>query len=317
MAERSLRSDVPALVMMPQTSERKHKPERLRDALFRRTKTLWAAGLIAKFCVFFLAAIVVLQPAWGKTTAVAAFLLAITSEALMWNSDRWKSAAQSLHRKLDLENSFGWKISNAELADALARYPGNLEALVENPKGMYFASTEPAGAKRALENVQESAWWSEHLAEVMGWLFGLLIAAIVVGCVVLLNVSIESVTPALEAAPAAQHPEATVDVVSGSVVKIVTSLVLFVLSYGLLRYAASYFAFSHKAKEIKEKAEAFLKNDLADEIQAIKLWQDYHLARASAPLLPNWVWRVREKKLNSLWRAYMCDVSRDEFKQRH
>jgi hypothetical protein len=297
--------------MMPPPGERKHKPERLRDALFRRTKMLWAGGLILKFCVFLLGASVVLQPVWGKTTAVAAFLLAMLSEALMWNSDRWKSAAQSLHRKLDLENSFGWKLSNAELADALARYPGNLEALVENPKGIYFASTEPPGAKRALQNVQESAWWSEHLSEAMGWFFGVLIAVIIVGCVVLLNLSIESVTPALQASPAAGS-QPTVDVVSASIVKIVTSLVLFVLSYGLLRYAAGYFVFSHKSKEIKEKAEGLLQNDVADQVQAIKLWQDYHLARAGAPLLPNWIWKVREGKLNSLWRGYMCDVSRDE-----
>ncbi|HSH37964.1 MAG TPA: hypothetical protein VK993_04190 [Chthoniobacterales bacterium] len=254
--------------------------------------------------MFALGAAIVLQPAWGKTTALGAFLLAVLAEALMWNSDRWKSAAQRLHRNLDFEDSLGWKISNTELADAFARYSGNLEAFVSNPKGTYFASTEPPGAKRAIENVQESSWWSEHLSETMGWLFTGLIVLIIIGCVVLLNVSIDTITPAVSAAAEAGGGGSAVAVVSASVVKIVTSFVLFILTYGVLRYAAGYFSFSLKAKSVKERAEALLENNALSDIHAIKLWQDYHLARAAAPLLPNWVWRVREKKLNELWREY-------------
>jgi hypothetical protein len=282
----------------------KYKPELLRDALFRRTKRFWAAALVAKFCVFALGAAIVLQPAWGKTTALGAFLLAALAEASMWNSDRWKSAAQRLHRSLDFEDSLGWKISNTELADALARYSGNLKALVSNPKGTYFASTEPPGAKRAIENVQESSWWSEHLSETMGWLFAGLIVLIIIGCIVLLNVSIDTITPAVAAAAEAGGSRSAVEVVSASVVKVVTSLVLFILTYGLLRYSTGYFSFSLKAKSVKERAEALLENNALSEIHAIKLWQDYHLARLAAPLLPNWVWRLREKKLNELWQEY-------------
>jgi hypothetical protein len=286
--------------------ERKHNPELLRDALFRRCKQFWAAGLIGKAIVFAVGAVVVLYPAHGKAFAIAALVLGILSEAALSSSDRWKSRAQDWQRKLDFENSLGWRIPNAELVDALARYSGSLEALLADPKGSYFASTEPAGPKRALENIRESSWWSMNLAEVMGWCFVVLIAAIIAGCVLLLNISIESVLPAVvnpETAPK------TLEVVSAGVVKIVTSSLLFILSYGLLRSAVGYFRFSAKAEKVKEKAESLLGSGNSDEIQAIKLWQDYHLARAEAPLIPNWAWRLREKKLNALWRNYMCEAS--------
>ncbi len=144
-----------------------------------------------------------------------------------------------------------------------------------------------------------------NLAEVMGWFFVVLITAIVVGCVLLLNVSIESVLPA--AVDLGATPK-SVEVVSAGVVKIVTSSLLFILSYGLLRFAVGYFRFSAKAESVKEKAESLLASGNSDQIQAIKLWQDYHLARAAAPLIPNWTWRLREKKLNALWRDYMCEA---------
>ena len=286
--------------------ERKHNPELLRDALFRRCKQFWAAGLLGKASVFAVGAVVVLYPEHGKAFAITALLLGICSEAAIWYSDRWKSRADSWQRKLDFENSLGWRIGNAELVDALARYSGSLEALLADPKGSYFASTESPGPKRALENVRESSWWSMNLAEVMGWFFVVLIAAIIVGCVLLLNASIESVLPA------AVNPGATpksVEVVSAGVVKIVTSSLLFILSYGLLRFAVGYFWFSAKAESVKEKAESLLASGNGDEIQAIKLWQDYHLARAAAPLIPNWAWRLRERKLNALWRNYMCEAT--------
>jgi hypothetical protein len=256
--------------------------------------------------VFAVGAVAVLCPTYGKAFAVAALVLGILSEAAMWYSDRWKSRAQGWQRKLDFENSLGWRIGNAELVDALARYSGSLEALLADPKGSYFASTEPPGPKRALENIRESSWWSMNLAESMGWCFVVLISAIIAGCILLLNVSIESV---LASAGSPDSTPKILEVVSAGVVKIVTSLLLFILSYGLLRLAVGYFRFGAAAESVKEKAENLLGAGNSDEIQAIKLWQDYHLARAEAPLIPNWAWRLREKKLNALWRDYMCEIS--------
>jgi hypothetical protein len=292
--------------------ERPHNPELLRSKLFDRCERLWGAGLTVKLLVFVAGAAVVLYPSNAKSIGVATLVLGLISEGLLWRSDTWKSAAQGLHRKLDFENAFGWSVTAGEIADLLARYPGTLDGLSGEPKGSYFASKEPPGAKRALQNVCESSWWSMHLAESMAWAFTTLIIVIIVGCIILLNVSIESLPPTVSLASttqAVQGMQKAVDVVNASVVKIVTSSFLFIVSYGLLRFATGYFSFSNKSKEVREKAETLLEGNYYDQLSAIKLWQDYHLARAAAPLLPGWIWRIREKKLNVLFAAYLQEIN--------
>jgi hypothetical protein len=195
----------------------------------------------------------------------------------------------------------------------LARYAGNIEAFSEPSAGNYFASTEPPGARRAVENLRESAWWSMHLSETMWWIFITLIVLVFVGCIFLLNLSVQDVSQASHHAittaqnqgpqPTATPAESVSPAVSASVVKVVTSAVLFIFSYGLFKFATGYFSFSAKSRQVADKAEVILNNGAIDEVQAIKLWQDYHLARDAAPMLPNWVWKIREKKLNKLWKA--------------
>ncbi len=293
--------------------QRQYNLELLRNALFARCKALWGAGLVAKFLVFALGTVVVFVPVHAKPVAIFGLVLAAGSEFLQWLSDRWKSAAQQLHRKLDLENSFGWEIGEREVKDFLARYAGDVEAFSSPSAGNYFASAEQPGARRAVENLRESAWWSMHLAETMWWVSITMIGLIFVACIFLLNVSVQEVSqasahaittaqnqgPQSPASPSAPLPPA----VSASVVKVVTSAMLFIFSYGLFKFATGYFSFSSKSRQVADKAEMVLSNGAVDEVQAIKLWQDYHLARDAAPLLPNWIWQLREKKLNKLWKA--------------
>ena len=293
------------------STEPKYNLSLLRNALFNRAKLMWGWGLAAKLLVFAFGTAVIFAPASAKTVAITGIFLAVASELLLWLSDRWKSGAQNLHRKLDLEDSFGWKISASDTRDQFARYAGDVETLCGDQTGSYFASKEPAGTKRAAENLVESSWWSMHLSETMWWIFISTIVAIVVGCAFLLNVSLEDVSklPA-QAVASAQTQAATgemakpavMQAVNVGVVKVVTSALLFIFSYGLFKYATGYFTFGARSKCIKEKAEQLLDSRAESEIAIIRLWQEYHLARDGAPLVPNWVWKVREKKLNALWR---------------
>ena len=290
---------------------RAHNPDLLRNALFTRCKLLWGAGLTTKFLVFVAGAAVVFYPSDAKLIGLITLILGLLSEIILWRSDKWKGDAQSLHRKLDFENGLGWPVTKSEFADLLARYPGNLDKMTGSGKGSYFASTEPPGIKRALQNLCESSWWSMHLSESMFKIFMVVIIAIIVGCIVLLNVSVESLPTTASTAGAYQSSQAaqsTHDVVSASVVKIVTSSLLFLVSYGLIRLACGYYSFSQKSRQIKEKAEALLEANCDKEVSVIKLWQDYHLSRASAPLLPSWIWWCRQKRLNELFKAYFHDL---------
>lgn len=293
--------------MQDTPTERKHSAELLRTALFWRCKLLWSAGLSAKFIIYVLGVAVLILPSDGKTLGLVALVLGFASEGLLWWSDCWKSAAQGLHRKLDLEDSFGWSITKKELADYLARFTGKLDPLCGKAKGSYFASQEPAGTKRALQNLRESAWWSMHLGESMGWVFALLILLIIGGSIFLLNVSIITIPLTPAQTPPTNGGLAPLEVVNAGVIKIVTSVLLFIISYGLLKLAVGYFSFASQSRQIREKAEALQDSDCSDQVAAIKLWQDYHLARGAAPLLPNWIWKAREKKLNSLFGEYLAE----------
>jgi hypothetical protein len=285
--------------------ERRYNLELLRDALFARCKSLWAAGLIAKLLVFALGTVVVFVPMDARIVVILGLTFAAVSEFLQWLSDRWKSTAHQLHRKLDFENSFDWKITEREERDFLARYVGDIEALSIPSPGNYFASNEKPSARRALENLRESAWWSTQLSESMGWIFVAAIVLISLGCLFLLNVSVRDVSQATS--PAAPHGTNDTAIssaaVSASIVKVVTSTFLFIFSYGLFKFAAGYFSFGNKSRQIVDRAEGLLEHASTDEVQAIKLWQDYHLARDAAPLIPKWIWKLREKKLNKIWKS--------------
>jgi hypothetical protein len=243
-------------------------------------------------------------PVHAKLVAVLGLSLVAVSEFLQWLSDLWKSAAHQLHRKLDFEDSFGWKITDREMKDFLARYAGNIESFAAASETNFFASDEQPGSKRAVENLRESAWWSMHLSETMWWTFVTAIVVILLGCLFLLNVSVQDVSQTTtQVTSHASDAPPTSPTVDATVVKVVTSTVLFIFSYGLFKFAIGYFSFRNKSRQIADTAEGFLKNGPIDKVQAIKLWQDYHLARDLAPLIPKSIWKIRQKKLNKIWQS--------------
>ena len=38
--------------------------------------------------------------------------------------------------------------------------------------------------------------------------------------------------------------------------------------------------------------------------QAAKIMNEYHLSRASAPILPTWIWKYHRDRLNKVWHEY-------------
>ena len=41
-----------------------------------------------------------------------------------------------------------------------------------------------------------------------------------------------------------------------------------------------------------------------DELAAFMVMYDYHLDRAAGPLIPTWMWDMREKELNQTWKDH-------------
>jgi hypothetical protein len=268
----------------------RHDPRKLCNAYFSLAKRWWGAAILCRLCVIIVGALVIWLSILSKFTPFLAFALTISSEWFAWRSDRAKSIAESLLRKLDYRDSFGWEISKSELSDILARTPIKLKARIppEGEREAYFASRNDVGPCRAAQNVQESAWWSKHLAEKMGlYTFTWTIAA-TVGSLLILVTSVGTVQ--------------NFELLAG-VGRVVTAVLMLILSLGLVRLTLGYYAFNRKAQRAEERANELLRHG-CEEIEAVKLYNDYHLDRAVAPLVPDQVWRWNQSQLNDLWKDY-------------
>jgi hypothetical protein len=275
------------------STQLKHDPRAFSGVYFSVAKRWWGVSLICRAGIILVAAIGVWVPGLSKVVSVVMVALSIASEGIIYHSDRTKGIAEWLLRKLDLRDSFGWDISRAEMSDVLARTSERIRADVrpESEVDVYFASKDQHGPARALKNIQESAWWSKHLAATMGWyvLVFMLVAVFVSLFALLFTLSAMSDPDALS-----------------SIGRSVTSVLMVVLSLGLLRLTIGYFGFKEKAERAERRAAELLKEG-GNETEAIKLYAEYHLDRAAAPLVPDSVYRWNRRKLNELWDEYRTD----------
>ena len=93
-----------------------------------------------------------------------------------------------------------------------------------------------------------------------------------------------------------------------SVAKVVTAFLMLFLSLGLVKLALGYGSLS-KNNESSEKAADRALQAKPDELGAFKVLYDYHLHRAAGPLLPTWLWQMREKELNQTWQEHRCGTA--------
>jgi len=83
--------------------------------------------------------------------------------------------------------------------------------------------------------------------------------------------------------------------------KVVTSWLLLIFSLGLVKNAWSYYKMIQRCHRAEASGEYLLKGEIA-EPDALKQWYEYQIARASAPLLPEWLWKVMQPSLDDAWR---------------
>ncbi|MBL8122485.1 MAG: hypothetical protein JNJ39_00125 [Blastocatellia bacterium] len=260
---------------------------------FGWAKGWWWANLALKFAAFVLGVLAVFLPQEVVWLAGVVALLLFCGEVSGIRSGILRSTAESLHRKLDFQNSFEWPISDIELADAVATLSkrARKRLLKATKADDYFASTEPAGWKRAMQNLQESAWWSKHLAGSMANYCLALTIGLVSGSIAMLVISYLIVS--------STEPLASVS-------RIAISVLLLIVSLGLIPLTINYRTFATRCRQSERRATDLLNSSGADsESQAIKAFNEYHLARASAPPLPSLLWKYMERHLNETWKQYM------------
>lgn len=262
-------------------------PYALARALDDCTKRWWGTSLLVKVAGFATGVCIDLLPAVAVASVVAG--CTVLAELCMYRSDAIKSRAQQFRRKLDLQDGLGWQIPNTDLSDFLVRCSWWVKKRAgTHPVEPYFASTDPPGPLRALKNVSESAWWTKHLSEWMTAFCWTTVVLGVIGSLVLLIAALQATN---------EHSVRT------SVARIVTAFLMLFLSLGLIKLALGYASLSRNSGSSEQAADRALQATTAlEELAAFKIMYDYHLNRAAGPLIPTWMWRLREGELNRTWK---------------
>jgi len=263
----------------------------LSQAYFELAKKWWWLSIGCKFFVFIVGLTSTLLVIFPIYSPFLAAILEIASEICLWRSDTIKDGAEALRRKLDVRDSFGWSISNTELSDLYIRTPDSLRKLAprETQGENYFASQIPVGEKKALENIQESAWWSKHLSAKMFQyclVTSLSLLAIILGTLIVCIQTLSSRDALI------------------NIGRIVTSTLMLFFILGFCRRVIGYYEFSQKASQIESRIEVLLNTQNVTESDAIKIMHEYQLARSSSPLIPSFIWKQMRGKLNVMWTKY-------------
>jgi len=210
-----------------------------------------------------------------------------------WHSDNIKQKAQYYLRKYEYWNGFGWKPNEQELRDTHIQLPENVRRKVSQgaPPGDYFAASSVASPERAVENLEESSWWSKALAESAYRIFLAVSGLLLLSGIIILLVALQL--------------ETTSQAVDTKIVRVVISIFVFAFSAAYLRTAIEYYHFSAFAARIEGEANRLLKqSNKPNDIQAITLLSHYHIERMASPLIPTFVWKMRRKTLNESWQKY-------------
>ena len=226
---------------------------------------------------------------------VATFTL--VAEFCVYRSDAIKGTAQQFRRKLDLQDGFGWQIPNTDLSDLLVRCSSWVKkrARTHPVKESYFASTEPPGPVRALKNVSESAWWTKHLSERMATYCWTTVIVGIIGSIAILIVAAEATST---------------HAVQITVARIVTGFLMLFLSLGLIKLAIGYSSLSRNSASSEAAADrAHRGTTTPEELVAFKVMYDYHLSRAVGPLIPTWLWNIRQDELNQTWKEHRNETA--------
>jgi hypothetical protein len=273
---------------MPNGKTNEETARYLARYYFDLTKRWWGYTWIAKLAVFVIGIPAMFLTENSAWFAVITGLFTFLGEAASIRSTEKKSVAEQLLRKLDFNESFGWPISQLEIADAVVSLgrKGQSTIDIEMKSTPYFASASDVGWRRSMENLQESAWWSKHLSRSMGSIMlALAVGLSVISVLLLIFFSLMS---------SAAGTLTTVN-------RVVISVLLLMGSLDLIPLARNYNSFTQRCAASEKAATELLNSDSDETVRAIKIWNEYHLARSTAPLIPSRLWSWKEPGLNQAW----------------
>lgn len=260
----------------------------LQNAAFQKAK-FWSCALVGMQVFLFAGGLVsLLSVGWSLSYPWLAFPLAAAGAVMTARATHMKSRAESLKRQHEFLDGLGSAPSDRTLANLRAELPAALQPEIDRllTEGVTYASAQPAGLKRILENVSESAFFSSHLAAKCAiYLLALMLITGVVAVSFLLFflTTLDDATTAVTAARA------------------IAATLVFLISAGTLKSWRGYVSFSAKANQAHAEAARLLKDGEPDPCETHRVLAEYQLARAGAPMIPTEIWKMHRDRLNAIW----------------
>lgn len=262
--------------------------ETLVNRAYDRAKR-WAGAVLILHSTLFLAGVLaIFLPILTMKYPWLAVPLSLLGSWISARASKYKSLAEGAKRQHEYVAGFGVKPSLRELANLRQSLKKQLspEAGALLKQGITYASEEPHGSRRALENLAESAWFTKHLAaRCVHWVATTFIITLLIAISLLLWAAAE-VSGTSAGAAAAKSFAATFT---------------FLISVGLIRSWLGYSKLERKAEKIDSDAMTMLGMENPSTFEAQRLLTEYQISRASAPLIPTWIWKVHRNSMNEDW----------------
>ena len=270
--------------------------ERLMQSQFDLAKYWLALATLCGAGVLLIDVLIIFAGQPNVFFALLAALLAVFNSAFNWRSDRVRETAEATLRKFEMCRGLGWEISKREIANIIAAAPSSVKKAARSTEEYnYFSSTSGFGAKKLLEDLEESSWLTKHQARRMSKYVGGFAILVVILAFISLVITIESMLPAT---------------VSESIARITVTIIVFMFSAGYVRLAFDYDLLANQAGRAEDEAYRLRSEKKISEIEAIKLLHDYQIDRANSPIIPTWIWRLMNKELNELWNERLSSDSK-------
>jgi hypothetical protein len=137
--------------------------------------------------------------------------------------------------------------------------------------------------------MRESTWWSERLAR-----FAFRLSFAMVACLVI--ASLYGGLPLVRAVSGVPLDYA-------QLVGLYTALICLLFSCDLGRLPIGYSQFASNARDTNLQLNALASLPETSEPDVVRMVLDYQFARAEAPPIPDWAWRLRRDTLDETWAA--------------
>jgi hypothetical protein len=262
----------------------------LKDGLFSRAGDLWGVGVAANVAAFALALVALAVPAdggWSVLLGLLALLLPAASIVLREWATVPADRAAKINQLVLFADSFEQPIPAAEQAKVRRWVPK--QSLTEAPYiAPYFSSRLPAGAARLADNLAESAYFTEHLAEAAAKWVAITLLVFVLLLIAAGDIAVNA-TVASRVLPAfARGIVMTIPfVVTGDLAVLLWRYIRLKLS------AASAYT-----------AACGLRDNIAVSLEEVlPVLHEYNSARVQGPPVPRWLHVRHMEELNADYRA--------------